>query len=1166
MLADPSTRALYLFPTKALAQDQLAELKELTALVNEAAATEISAFTYDGDTPQDARRAIRTRAHIVLSNPDMVHSGILPHHPKWARLFENLRFVVIDELHAYRGVFGSHLGNVLRRLRRICRHYGSDPIFICSSATIANPRELAERLTERPFELVEESGAPRGEKAFLFVNPPVVNKELGIRRSYLSEARRVAGEFLKRQLQLIVFCQSRLSTEILTTYLKDDFEGPPGTPEQVRGYRGGYLPLRRREIERGLREGLVRAVVATNALELGIDIGALDTVVMAGYPGTIASTWQRAGRAGRRQGRSAAVMVASSAPIDQFVVRNPSYFFDASPEHALINPDNLHILLDHVKCAAFELPFGADERFGLEEVQEILRLLAEEGFVHLVDDAGAGQWNWTNESYPADAVSLRSISSDNFVIVDMTRGADIIGETDFTSALSTLHEKAIYLVEGRAVPGGEAGLRGPQGVRPLGRVRLLHGRDHLFARHDPRRVQQRGRDRAARLARSVSRVPLPAMPAFALKSHGDVRVVSRVVGFKKIKFYTNENVGSGELDLPEQQMHTTAYWLTLSRVLMTSLPFSLEDRRDGVAGLAFAMKQVAQLLLMCDRQDLGLSIGAGDEGAVTDAAHVPDDLDEPRIFLYDSYPGGIGFSEPLFGMHDALLADTRRLIAGCPCDHGCPTCVGPAGESGRAPRPFRSPSSTGSSTACPHDDEPREPAAGNPARASRRTVRRVARGAQGAQGAQPQSTRICDPLPRSRVSQAADVFDGDILQTSSGACLVVDRFYPADHSTGSCGSATCPDARWRRRRSSRSSAGSPSRSRREPRALLFVDLETTGLAGGAGTYAFLVGCAYFEPHGFRIRQYFLPGYQHERPLLDAVEGLVRASAGLVSYNGKSFDVPVLETRYQFNRLAPPFEGMAHVDMLHVARRFWRAAPAGPGAWPDTDSCRLAALERILFGVRRVGDVGGTTSRAATSTSCARGTPCRCCRSSSTTGSTCCRCRMMTARALHVLRLAPEGCTSARECLAAGRLLDRAGRGELAMRCFEDAVERARHERGGDAGLVGPRRSTRWRCACAERAATTTRRCAGTRWWTSANCHRPCGAKHSRRSPFTTSTGSGTSTKRAGSPRCRWPNVWGRREWRPAATGWRGSMTELAGRAVGPGGIGHTTLSLLSALY
>jgi DEAD/DEAH box helicase domain-containing protein len=677
ILADPASRAIYLFPTKALAQDQLAELHELTAHVNQAAGTEIGVFTYDGDTPQDARRAIRTRAHIVLSNPDMLHSGILPHHPKWAKLFENLRFVVIDELHAYRGVFGSHLANVLRRLQRVCRHYGSDPVFICSSATIANPRELAERLTERPFSLVEESGAPRGEKLFLFVNPPVVNQELGIRRSYLSEARRVAGEFLKRQLQLIVFCQSRLSTEILTTYLKDDFEGPPGTAEQVRGYRGGYLPLRRREIERGLREGQVRAVVATNALELGIDIGALDVVVMAGYPGTIASTWQRAGRAGRRQGRSAAVMVASSAPLDQFVVRNPAYFFDAAPEHALVNPDNLHILLDHIKCAAFELPFGAGERFGREDVQEILQLLSEEGFVHLVEDGAQGQWNWTSESYPADAVSLRSVSSDNFVIVDTTRGADIIGETDFTSALSTLHEKAIYIVEGRLFQVERLDFEGRKAyVRSVDcdyytdaitytRVTILD----VFA------------------SESVAGSDAPEQGgelALALKSYGDVRVVSRVVGFKKIKFYTNENVGSGELDLPEQQMHTTSYWLTLPRPVMATLPYSLDDRRDGIAGLAFAMRQVAQLLLMCDRQDIGISIGAGDEGPAVGDGLTLLDLDEPRIFVYDSYPGGIGFSEPLFGMHADLVAGTRELIAGCPCDHGCPTCVGPVGETGPA--------------------------------------------------------------------------------------------------------------------------------------------------------------------------------------------------------------------------------------------------------------------------------------------------------------------------------------------------------------------------------------------------------------------------------------------------------------------------------------------------
>ncbi len=674
ILSDPAARALYLFPTKALAQDQLAELHELTTHVNHAAGTDIGVFTYDGDTPQDARRAIRTRAHVVLSNPDMLHSGILPHHPKWAKLFENLRFVILDELHAYRGVFGSHLANVLRRVQRICRHYGSDPVFICSSATIANPREQAERLAGKTVTLIDDSGAPRGEKLFLFVNPPVVNKELGIRRSYLTEARRVAGEFLKRQLQLIVFCQSRLSTEILTTYLKDDFEGAPGTPEQVRGYRGGYLPLRRREIERGLREGQVRAVVATNALELGIDIGALDVAVMAGYPGTIASTWQRAGRAGRRQGRSAAVMVGSSAPIDQFVLRNPSYFFDASPEHALVNPDNLHILLDHLKCAAFELPFGAGERFGDEEVQAILQLLAEEGFVHLVEEGGKGQWNWTSESYPADAVSLRSISSDNFVIVDTTRGADIIGETDFTSALSTLHEKAIYLIEGKLFQVDRLDFEG--------RKAFVRAVDCDYYTDAITYTRVTILDVFATESASSSDFSHPP-----LKSHGDVRVVSRVVGFKKIKFYTNENVGSGELDLPEQQMHTTSYWLTLPRQVMETLPYSLEDRRDGVVGLAFAMRQVAQLLLMCDRQDIGISIGAGDEGPAVGAGLTLQDLDEPRVFIYDSYPGGIGFSEPLFAMHDELAARTRELIASCPCDHGCPTCVGPVGETGPEAKP-----------------------------------------------------------------------------------------------------------------------------------------------------------------------------------------------------------------------------------------------------------------------------------------------------------------------------------------------------------------------------------------------------------------------------------------------------------------------------------------------
>ena len=671
VLKDRSSRALYLFPTKALAQDQLAELLAMSEALTAGSGDSVVVFTYDGDTPSDARRSIRARAHLVLSNPDMLHSGILPHHPRWAKLFENLKYVVIDELHAYRGVFGSHLCNVLRRLRRVCRHYGSNPTFVCSSATIANPRDLAERLAERPFELVDESGAPRGEKCFVFVNPPVVNHQLGIRRSYLGEARRIAAEFLKRHLQVIVFAQSRLATELLTTYLKGDFESAPGMSDRwIRGYRGGYLPDRRREIEKGLRDGAVQAVVSTNALELGIDIGALDVCVMAGYPGTIAATWQRAGRAGRRSSRSAAVLVASSAPLDQFIVRNPSYFFDASPERALIDPDNLHILVDHIKCAAFELPFGGNEEFGRHNLQEVLGVLAEQGLVHRhgpreIDstDSGGGaesRWTWTSESYPADAVSLRSVSSDNFVVVDTTGATRIVGETDFTSGPTTLHPQAIYMVEGQ-----------------LYQVERLD--------FDGRKAYVREVD-CDYYTDAITSTRVTILDAFreeAPRTHGEVHVVSRVVGFKKIKFYTNENVGSGELDLPEQQMHTTAYWLTIPSSIIAALPYASDDRRDGIVGLAFAIRQAAQLLLMCDRHDVGMSIDTGEQVQPLDGERVDLAADKsPRLFIYDNYPGGIGFSEPLFRMHRELLEHTERLIALCECEAGCPGCVGPAGNTG----------------------------------------------------------------------------------------------------------------------------------------------------------------------------------------------------------------------------------------------------------------------------------------------------------------------------------------------------------------------------------------------------------------------------------------------------------------------------------------------------
>jgi DEAD/DEAH box helicase domain-containing protein len=686
VLQDRSSRALYLFPTKALAQDQLAELHALVESISSSSGEAVGVFTYDGDTPQDARRAIRARAQLVLSNPDMVHAGILPHHPRWAKLFESLRYVVIDELHAYRGVFGSHFCNVLRRLQRICRHYGSSPLFLCSSATIANPRELAERLTGQPVEVVEQSGAPRGEKLFFFVNPPVVNHQLGIRRSCLAETRRVASEFLERNLQLIVFAQSRLATEILTTYLKDDFEDLPGGAERIRGYRGGYLPLRRREIEKGLREGSVRAVVSTNALELGIDIGALDVAVMAGYPGTVAATWQRAGRAGRRAGKSAAVLVATSAPLDQFIIRNPSYFFERSPEHALIDPDNLHILVDHVKCAAFELPFDGSEAFGAHDLPAILDILAEQGILHRADGNASARsengpaeegidavWTWTSESYPANAVSLRSVSSDNFVVIDESDQARVIGETDFNSGTATLHPKAIYIVEGKLYQVERLDFDGRKAF-----VRAIDC-DYYTDAITYTRVS---------ILEAFTEAAVPNTGHESFFAHGEVHVVTRVVGFKKIKFYTNENVGSGELDLPEQQMHTTSCWLTVPSPLMRTLPFALDDRRDGVVGLAFAMQQVAQLLLMCDRHDIGISIdteGSPRESpgaSPMDPMHGSDGGFSGRIFVYDNYPGGIGFSEPLFRMRRELLENTRKLIAECQCESGCPGCVGPVGNTG----------------------------------------------------------------------------------------------------------------------------------------------------------------------------------------------------------------------------------------------------------------------------------------------------------------------------------------------------------------------------------------------------------------------------------------------------------------------------------------------------
>ena len=617
-LENADTRALYLFPTKALAQDQLAELQDLAKRLDDS----FGVFTYDGDTPSDARKAIREHGHIVLTNPDMLHTGILPHHTKWMRLFENLRYIVLDELHTYRGVFESHLANVLRRLKRIAKFYGSDPQFICCSATIANPGDLASQLIEKEVEIVEENGAPAGEKVFIFYNPPMVNRNLGIRRSYINEATRVAKEILARKLQTIVFANSRLHTEVLLTHLQQANPPKPGQPEPIRGYRGGYLPGERREIERGLRDGRILGVVATNALELGIDVGSLDACVMAGYPGTIASTWQRAGRAGRRSGSSCAVFVASSAPLDQFIVQHPDYFFGSSPEHGHIQPDNLEILVNHLKCAAFELPISPDERFGNTNLPELCEQLGEAGFLH----QSGGDWHWIDEAYPADTISLRSVTSDNFVIIDTTGEnngkPEVIGEVDFSSALTTVHPKAIYIHQGQQYHVEHLDFdRRKAYVKP---VNVDYFTDAI--RYTQVRVLE------------VAEEETIAEPA--ARAHGDVLVRSQVVGFKKIKFFTTENVGSGKLELPENEMHTTSFWLTLGHALLAELPFTLSERQSGIFGLLYVLGSMATLLMMCDRRDLGTAVGERPPSAASeinwDDFAVPANTSEAKEFFAQS--------------------------------------------------------------------------------------------------------------------------------------------------------------------------------------------------------------------------------------------------------------------------------------------------------------------------------------------------------------------------------------------------------------------------------------------------------------------------------------------------------------------------------------------------
>jgi DEAD/DEAH box helicase domain-containing protein len=723
LLRDPKARALYLFPTKALAQDQKDALGQL---VLEEGRT-VPVATYDGDTSTQARPAIRVTARLVISNPDMLHTGVLPHHTLWANFLRGLQFVVIDEMHAYRGVFGSHVANVLRRLKRIARFYGSSPQFILTSATIANPIELAEQLIEELVVLVNDDGAARGARHFLIYNPPVVNRDLGLRRSALLESVRLAADLLQHGVQTIVFARARQTVELILRYLRRSLVRGEG---QVRGYRSGYLPRQRREIERGLREGRVRAVAATNALELGIDIGGMGAAVLAGYPGTIAGTWQQAGRAGRQDEASLAALVTSANPLDQFLARHPDYFFDRSPEQALVNPDNLLILLGHLRCAAFELPFRVGEGFGRVEgarVAEFLQFLQEAGVLHQSGD----KYFWMADQYPAEAVSLRSASPEAVLL--QARDGDewtTIGQVDHASAHWMVHPGAVYLHEGQAYLVEELDL-----VQHIARLRVVD----LDYYTEPRN------ETTVRLLEKLDELEACG----ATKAHGEIAVTSQVIGFRKVKWFTHEQLGVGEVSLPPTELMTTGYWLTLTEEtverlrnqgLWTSdrndygpnwlaqrdrarvrdgyrcqncgareqgrahhvhhkIPFrgfasyrqanqlsnlvTLCSRchrraelavrmRSGLAGLAFALGHLAPLFLMCDARDVG--VHSDPQSPLADG--------QPAVVIYDQVPAGIGFSERLFELHDELMARAYELVAACECTDGCPSCVGPAGEDG----------------------------------------------------------------------------------------------------------------------------------------------------------------------------------------------------------------------------------------------------------------------------------------------------------------------------------------------------------------------------------------------------------------------------------------------------------------------------------------------------
>ena len=755
LIRDESARALYIFPTKALGQDQYNELSAITDdlkihhnLAQDNAADHqlvqqcsIPVGIYDGDTKPKDRPAIRDNSRLVITNPDMLHMGILPHHTRWAEFFANLNYIVIDEIHAYRGVFGSHVANVLRRLKRITRFYGSKPQFFLTSATIANPVELGEKLIEEPVDLVDRDGSSRGMTNFLIYNPPIVNEDLGLRRSSLLESVRLAEDLFYYDIQTIIFGRSRRNIELILTYLRQNL-GHTGNDlasahsnrvsnaELIRGYRSGYLPSERRAIEGGLRTGKVRTVVATNALELGIDIGAMSASILAGYPGTIASTWQQAGRAGRSEDPSLVILVTTASPLDQFLAHNPGYFFDRTPEKALINPDNLLILLAHLRCALFELPFQDGETYGkllIDELEEFLSLLILEGVVH----KSRNKFFWLADRYPAEGVSLR-VASPSKILLQIPQGEEwtTIGDVDYESGPWLVHPQAIYLQESQ--------------MYLVDDLNLERG----IARLHPTAADFYTVPKVNTSIEAIHRSAAEAVPG-GEKSYGELSVISQVTGFRRVKWFTHDQLGSGDLDLPANELNTMGYWLSINSKTVENLrqnglwsndankygsdwtqqrdrarsrdefrcqvcgleegdrehhvhhktPFRQFDSpkaanqisnlvtlcpschrrvetvvklRSSLSGLAYVLNNIAPLFLMCDSRDLG----------VYSDPQSPLAEGNPTIVLFERIPAGIGFSQRLYEIHTSLIKNAYQLVNLCTCRDGCPSCVGPAGENG----------------------------------------------------------------------------------------------------------------------------------------------------------------------------------------------------------------------------------------------------------------------------------------------------------------------------------------------------------------------------------------------------------------------------------------------------------------------------------------------------